>query len=52
MVYVCDICDYKTNRKFDFDKHNNTLKHRRKVDEVDTNKISHKKAPKKLLILF
>jgi hypothetical protein len=32
--YTCNICDYNTSNKYDFEKHNNTIKHKTKKSAI------------------
>jgi len=42
MFYICDICDYKTTRKNDYEKHENTTKHKQKVCDAEENALKLK----------
>jgi len=50
MFYICDICEYKTTRKNDLEKHKKTIKHKQKVVElsgkINIYQKSSKVAPK------
>ena len=36
--YVCKLCGFTTNNKFDFSKHNNTSKHKNNIQTEKINK--------------
>ena len=36
MQYLCEKCNYTTNRKYDWDKHTNTIKHQNNVKKIYT----------------
>ena len=38
--YYCEICDYRTCNKFDFNKHNKTYKHKIAILEVNGSRLS------------
>ena len=38
-LYVCDVCNFKTSLKGNYNSHLNTLKHRKKTGEAITNKV-------------
>jgi len=42
--YICIFCNYKTNNKTDFNRHNNTVKHKNKLMEINGNKKTEKNA--------
>jgi len=41
--YNCIFCNYKSNNKTDFNRHNNTVKHKNKLMEINGNKKTEKK---------
>ena len=42
--YNCIFCNYKSNNKTDFNRHNNTVKHKNKLMEINGNKKTEKNA--------
>ena len=36
--YICELCDFTTNNKYDFSKHNNTSKHKNNIQSEKINK--------------
>jgi len=43
IIYECNFCDYNTSNKFDFEKHNNTIKHKNTVLSMGLSQKSQKK---------
>jgi len=44
MLYICDICDYSTNKKFNLEKHEKTNRHIKKVLKVSNKPVSKNNA--------
>jgi hypothetical protein len=42
--YKCNFCNYKSNNKTDYNRHNNTIKHKSKLMEINGNKKTEKNA--------
>jgi len=36
--YKCSCCDFTTSKKYDFDRHNNSMKHYNRINNINTNK--------------
>jgi hypothetical protein len=49
--YLCEVCDYSTYNKFDFDKHINTIKHTNNVSAMSAISKSQKSQKNKFICL-
>ena len=43
-AYICELCNYKTNRKYDFNKHLNTKRHKSRKISLSLSSCDQKKS--------
>ena len=49
-MFTCEICNYQSPLKFNYERHLNSKKHKKKLDLLDRNKVTTCKPIKNVLL--